>query len=104
MDKLVRDKILEITSNTTLTFRKLSESDYKEALRSKLIEEATEVFNAKTKDELIEELADVAEVFNTTMFAENIVPSEVETRRVKKAIDKGGFRHRILMFDIDDEN
>lgn len=62
--KLVRDNIIDIMKedNEIPNYHILKKSEYEKCLRSKLIEEGMELLNAKSRDDIIEEIADVYEV------------------------------------------
>ncbi|HEV8677708.1 MAG TPA: nucleoside triphosphate pyrophosphohydrolase [Candidatus Paceibacterota bacterium] len=59
--------------------------------REKLAEEATEVMKAKTRAEILEEMADVAEVFDVVLKVNKITPQELADARAKKNAKKGSF-------------
>ena len=59
--------------------------------RTKLAEEAAEVAKAKTRAEVLEEMADVAEVFDVVLNINKITPQELADARAKKNAEKGGF-------------
>ncbi len=59
--------------------------------RAKLVEEAAEVAKAKTRAEVLEEMADVAEVFDVVLKVNKITPQELADARAKKNAEKGGF-------------
>lgn len=65
MDELVRDRIPEIirATGSEPDVRVLTEAELEIALREELVEEALEARSADTED-LVEELADVPEVFD----------------------------------------
>jgi predicted house-cleaning noncanonical NTP pyrophosphatase (MazG superfamily) len=69
----------------------LNEKDFTKALKEKLLEEAKEVHDAITKDELVEELADLKEVMLAIMRQHQVQESEVEKKRIEKRMQKGGF-------------
>jgi predicted house-cleaning noncanonical NTP pyrophosphatase (MazG superfamily) len=64
LEKLVRDRIPELMAKpgNVLEVLTLDHKDHILALKKKLKEEAEEVHKATTRDEVIEEIADVAEV------------------------------------------
>ena len=98
-NKLVRDKIPEIIKKDGAkpVIKKLSEKRFKEELRKKIIEEAKEVFEAKGREELLKECADLQEVLITLMDAEKISFSELNTVRRKRKKDRGGFEKRVFL-------
>ncbi len=59
--------------------------------REKLVEEAEEVLKAKTREELLGELADVADTLDLVLSVNNITPEELSFARAKKNAEKGGF-------------
>jgi predicted house-cleaning noncanonical NTP pyrophosphatase (MazG superfamily) len=67
----------------------------------KLIEEAKEAEQAKTQDELTEELVDVLEVIHTLAQENDISIEEIEKFRLTKREFKGGFDSRIHNSFID---
>jgi len=93
--KLVRDKIPEIATNGE--FIKLSDEGYTKYLKEKLIEEATEYNKAISKENRIEELADVLEVFYAILDNEKIYLDELEEIRLKKLDERGGFENKIAL-------
>jgi len=60
-NKLIRDRIPEIIKKegNTADIIILSEESFNQAIKQKLIEEATEVANAVTRDDILGELADL---------------------------------------------
>lgn len=67
VDKLIRDKVPEIlrSKNIALSTHQMSDEEFLMRLKNKLIEEAHEVSEAKNAEDLLEELADISEVFRT---------------------------------------
>ncbi|MEX0931863.1 MAG: nucleoside triphosphate pyrophosphohydrolase [Candidatus Paceibacterota bacterium] len=91
--KLVRDKIPEIldAKKVPYTKRVANETEYKEALVEKLLEEVREFSQTPTE----EELADVLEVVNAlTKLPEY---RATETARKIKHEERGGFEKRIIL-------
>jgi predicted house-cleaning noncanonical NTP pyrophosphatase (MazG superfamily) len=101
-NKLVRDKIPSIieADGKQCTSRILSESEFQVALKNKLIEEASELHQAKNNKDLIEELADVYEVLEEILIHENIDIKQIQKARVRKNMDKGGFDERIYLMEV----
>lgn len=101
-NKLIRDQIPQLIrqSGSNFAIATYSESAYILALKEKLIEESQEIVNAQD-DELISELADLLEVFESLLEAKGIskeaVVQEQELRREKR----GGFRDRIKLLWTD---
>lgn len=109
--KLVRDNIPDIITakgDSAIT-RILSEEEFSEALKQKLCEESNEFLT----DGTVEELADIYEVLLALLEHMGISFESFEKLRNKKALEKGGFSHRIFLDSVinqdinkvgDDEN
>jgi len=97
VDKLIRDKMPEIMRSYGIALyeRVMGESEYKERLRDKILEEAKEVCAAKNQPEIKEELADLLEVIHALALSEGLSYEEVEEERLKKRHEKGSFLGRI---------
>lgn len=106
-NKLVRDKIPEIIENTGKKFktRVLSNEEYLKELRKKSYEELEEYMNASDKENALEELADLLEIIHALAIAHDSSISEVEAIRETKAQKRGGFKEKIFLIEVeDDEN
>lgn len=92
MEKLVRDKIPEIIrgKGEVPQVRELAEHEVLGALRSKLLEEAHELVAAKDRDEIVEELADIKEVYDTIL-GKIHAWQDVTRKRRQKACHRGCF-------------
>ena len=105
-NKLVRDRIpriIEAAGKRFLT-RVLSEDKYQRALKQKLVEEAGEVEAAESRDELVAELADVAEVMEALMGALGLGWDEVWQVQREKRLARGGFEGRVeLVWEEEEE-
>ena len=100
--KLVRDHIPNIIRNVgeTPITRTLSDDEFREELRKKLVEEALECAQATTREEFVAELADIEEVIQTLREMSQVSQEEVERVRVCKQEHKGGFSKRIFLEDV----
>lgn len=98
-NKLVRDRIPEIIrqSNDRCEIRRLSEAEYRQALREKLIEEAREAAEANDDAQLVTELADLYEVINAVMETYGISSESVIAEQEKRRAERGGFQQRIQL-------
>lgn len=103
-EKLVRDKIPQIIeqSGKKAVYSQLSQEDLKYALKKKLCEEATEFYQANTKEEQIEELADLFEVVFAILSNYHILISEVVHKRFEKAEEKGSFSKGIHLHRVEE--
>jgi predicted house-cleaning noncanonical NTP pyrophosphatase (MazG superfamily) len=85
-NKLVRDFIPEIIrqSGNQCEVAIMSEAEFSQALREKLLEEAQEAAGASPQD-LVSELADLQEVIDALLAVYGISPEEVLTETKTKA-------------------
>src|SRR5215813_1680843 len=97
-NKLVRDHIPEIIrrNNLQCDITTLNEEEFRQALRTKLQEEAKEATEADP-DNLITELADLYEVIDTIMVAYQINQEEVRKMQIRRREERGGFTKRIYL-------
>ncbi len=98
-NKLVRDKIPKIiqTDNKQCKVSILQKTDYIEQLKKKLVEEAQEVQEASTKQDIILELADLLEVMNALKASFQITATEIEEARKTKAYQNGAFTKHLFL-------
>jgi predicted house-cleaning noncanonical NTP pyrophosphatase (MazG superfamily) len=91
--KLVRDNIWRWHEEDghTVNGEVLKGAELQRALCDKLHEEADEVNGALSKDEMIEEIADVRQILDDLCREEGITEAEVQAAKDKKADKKGGF-------------
>jgi len=91
--KVVRDKIPEsiVERGELVTQVKIHGEELVAALKSKLIEEAIEVMDAKSTDEIMEELADVLEVVHALAHHLKVSLKNIEEARKSKRQKRGGF-------------
>jgi predicted house-cleaning noncanonical NTP pyrophosphatase (MazG superfamily) len=97
-NKLVRDKIPEIIrqSGNQCEVTIFSDTEYLEALRQKLIEEAQEAAIASS-DELVKELADLYEVIDTILTATGIEREAVLAVQQQRREERGEFEGKIKL-------
>lgn len=97
-NKLVRDKIPEIIhqAGRECEVRILSNAEYLEALRQKLIEEAQEAALASS-DDLVKELADLYEVIDAVLTAFGIERETVLAAQKQRQQERGGFERKIKL-------
>ena len=97
--KLVRDGIPEkIRKNGEMPkIRVLGKKEYQQELKKKLAEEVGEVVKAKTRDDLVSELADIQEVLTAMYDAFDIECGDVTKTAQKKRKKHGGFAKRIYL-------
>lgn len=92
-NKLVRDGIPEKLDKKGISYKKriASDTEYKDELVRKLVEEANEFAEARS----VEELADVMEVVEALKTLKEFENAE-EARKTKK-IERGGFEKRFIL-------
>ena len=97
--KLVRDKIPEkIEKGGEVAFiNELSRDELLNQLKFKMVEEAIEVLEAESEDEIVQELADILEVFDSIIDKLNLSKEViVEMQKLKKQ-KVGGFDKGIIL-------
>ncbi|MGA9380081.1 MAG: nucleoside triphosphate pyrophosphohydrolase [Phormidium sp.] len=96
--KLVRDKIPQIIQQSGLKCETLtlSESEYRQALRQKVVEEAQEVATAD-EENLITELADIYEVIDGIIETYGINRELIIEEQIRRRNERGGFQKRIKL-------
>lgn len=98
-NKLVRDRIPEIKEREgeRPETRVLDEAEFRKFVRLKLVEEAGEVNAAKTREDVVKELADLWEVIEAVMRTEAVTAVEVAALKEKRRTERGGFEKRIYL-------
>jgi len=108
-NKLVRDKSVErmkergVESKGKILTDKL---EYIQALKEKLLEETQEIIEAPTRDNFLNECADVLEVVEAWVEALGSTMEEVESRQKERRQARGGFKGRVYVewFEIPKES
>ncbi len=96
--KLVRDAIPEIIrrSGKACEVVTMTEEEFKQALREKLVEEAQEAASAAS-DDLITEIADIYEVLDALLKSYDITEKQVRTIQSQRRSKRGGFDQRLQL-------
>lgn len=100
-NKLVRDKIPDIIKSRgsmPIIRRIESDEEYLEALLDKDVEESLEL----ASDTNLEELADKIEVLYAIGKAIGYTAKDIETARLKKLQERGGFEDRIFLESVEE--
>ncbi len=99
MNKLVRDKIPEIclANGDIPVTHILSEEDYLKCLKDKMLEEYQEILRAMTKDEALEECADLMELLFSYALALGFKEDDLLNARTRKREKRGGFEKKIYL-------
>jgi predicted house-cleaning noncanonical NTP pyrophosphatase (MazG superfamily) len=92
-NKLIRSKLPERMNaeGVKIVGRHLSNEEFAQELKNKLVEEAIEVQSADSRDNLLKELADVMEVIESITSLHNITKEEIEKERTLKREVNGYF-------------
>ena len=100
-NKLVRDRIPEIieASGKTCKTAILDDTEYLQMIDDKLDEELAEYH----RDQNIEELADLLEVIYAAANARGYTTEALEQVRLSKLKERGGFRNKILLLEVEQE-
>ena len=96
--KLVRDRIPDIIrqSGSECECVVLSDREYRQALRQKLIEEAAEAAAADGED-LVAELADLSEVMDALMLSYGVSGYRLLAEKTKRREARGSFAQKIML-------
>ncbi len=97
--KLVRDAIPEIIQQHggKCEIVTLTEEQYRQALREKLIEEAHEIAQTSSPQELLIELTDVYEVLDALMAIHDISFQAIQEEQEHRRKERGGFQKRLYL-------
>ena len=92
-NKLIRSKLPERMGleGVNIVGRHLNDEEFKQELKNKLLEEAIEVKDAYSRDNLLKELADIMEVIESIISVHSITKEEVEKERIVKSEVNGHF-------------
>ena len=106
VEKLIRDKLPAIMRAQGLAVfdRRLDDADFVAALKTKLLEEAAEAREAGSTDELLGELADLSEVILALADAHGLGSDDIETKRLAKRAERGGFEDRVYNAAVEAED
>lgn len=104
-NKLVRDKIPEIIEKTGKSSKTstLTNDEYIKKLQEKGFEELQEYVDAKDRSSSLEELADLLEIIHALAEFHGSTIEEVEQIRAKKADERGRFKEKIFLIEVEDE-
>ena len=107
-NKLIRSKLPDrmIKEGVVINSQKLEIQEYIAQLKQKIIEEANEVSETNSREDLIIELADVLEVIYAIAEATSISQVEIEQARIEKREINGHFKpeHYIHYIQVASDN
>jgi predicted house-cleaning noncanonical NTP pyrophosphatase (MazG superfamily) len=97
-NKLVRDRIPEIIAaeGRECATKIMEDAEYRQALLTKLVEEAQETAEAESS-ELLKELADLYEVIEALLLALDLDRDAIRAVQQKRHDERGGFEQRIKL-------
>lgn len=95
-NKLWRDKCVDFLKDqgSVIHWRKLNNDEFLEKLKEKLHEECLEVSAARSREEYVNEIADVLEVLDSLMDVLGINGPEIVDAKNAKRAERGGFLGR----------
>ncbi len=98
-NKIIRDKLPGIISQggIDVIYKNITGEDLVHRLKDKLTEELLEVKEANSKEQIVEELADIIEVIRGLSKAMSIDSEEIEKTRKAKYEKRGGFEDGIFV-------
>jgi predicted house-cleaning noncanonical NTP pyrophosphatase (MazG superfamily) len=104
-NKLVRDRIPEIIESTGKKFstRILNNEEYITELKNKSFEELQEYVQTTNNNDAIEELADLLEIIHALAEYHGSSIEMVEEVRKVKAEKRGGFKEKIFLLEVEDD-
>ena len=103
-NKLIRDKIPEIIKkdNAIPKISILNDEQFAMSLKEKLVEEAKELLEAKTSEEILSELSDVLELVESIATNNELTIAEVEKQKLAKKEKRGGFEKKLFLEYVDE--
>ena len=103
-NKLIRDKIPGIIkkSGSIPEITILDEADFRKALKVKKTEEAQELLEAESTDDVLNELADVEELVRAIAKNYSISLRELEKHRKEKLHGRGGFEDKLFLVSVEE--
>jgi predicted house-cleaning noncanonical NTP pyrophosphatase (MazG superfamily) len=98
-NKLWRDKAIDLLekNGSKIHWTRLNDHDFAVQLKAKFMEEAQEVYNASTRQALLEELADIVEVMHALGHVHSFTLEDIIAVQRKKQQDRGGFTARMFV-------
>ena len=104
-NKLIRDKIPEIIKkdNAVPKISELNDEQFKVALKEKLVEEAKELLEAKTDEEILNELSDVLQLLESIALNNGLSVTDIEKQKEKKKQERGAFEKKLFLEYVDEQ-
>lgn len=104
-NKLVRDNIPSIIekNNKKCTYHIAKEEEQLTYLFSKLNEEILELKAATTREEVLEEIADIEDVLEMIALKHNWNETDIYTKRLNKCNKNGWFKKFIILESVEEK-
>lgn len=104
-NKLVRDKIPSIIENDNkkCNYHKAKEKERLNYLIKKLHEETLELEASATREEVLEEIADIEDVLEMIALKYSWNENDIYIKRVNKCDKKGWFKEFIILDSVEEE-
>ena len=101
--KLVRDKIVQsiISVGNKPNFRKLTDKEFIQELKNKIVEESAEVPRTNDPKEVVKELADLQELIDNLLPVLGISKKKFVEIQKNKNKDRGSFKNRQYVEDVE---
>lgn len=98
-NKLIRDRIPEITKADSWQSKTkvLNQKNFIIELKKKILEEAKELNEGKSKKNLVEELVDIQEIIDAILREKKIKFSDFRKIQTKKRQKRGGFKKKLFL-------
>lgn len=98
-NKLWRDKLIKIreAKGAIVHTIPLTEGEYSEEVKIKLLEEANELYGAETHHEIVDQILDVLEAIDCILALHNIPKNEILAMQEKKREEFGSYTQHILI-------
>lgn len=105
-NKLIRDNIPAVIEkdNKTCVVSVLDDEQFPTELKKKLIEESIEVVNAETRDDLINELADIQEIIDKLKEIYSISRDDIVAVQSNKAQKNGKFDKKLFLISVEEKH
>lgn len=102
--KLVRGRVPEIIreSGSVPVIRTVEGKEWRNALIQKLREEVEEMGRAKSREQFLEEAADVYEVLLTAVNEAGFVDADLQSAAKKKRAERGSFSGHVWLEYVED--
>ena len=98
-DKLIRDRIPEIIKEAGWlpAVKILKKSEFLNAIKKKVFEEAGELIQSKDKKGIVDEIVDIQELLDVLAAEIKLTKSELKKLQADKRKKRGGFKKRLFL-------